>query len=97
MDQQNASPFRAINVLLQVTLLNTLIDTPASAKHSSGQIIVLMDSRLEFSFPCEAYPRLVSATHEERSNIELSPMGLHWPDLDEDLSIRGLLRDHAKR
>jgi hypothetical protein len=56
-----------------------------------------MSSGLEFSFACEAYPRLRAATHEQLSNIELSPMGLHWPDLDEDLSIRGLLRDHAKR
>lgn len=75
--------------------MNTLFDIPVSAKHSSGQIVVLMDSGLEFSFPCEAYPRLIHATHEECSNIELSPMGLHWPDLDEDLSISGLLRDHV--
>jgi hypothetical protein len=33
----------------------------------------------------------------ERSKIELSPLGIHWPDLDEDLSIAGLLRAHAKR
>ena len=77
--------------------MNTLIDTPISAKHSNGNIIILMDSGFEFSFPCEAYQRLVEATHDERSNIELSPMGLHWPDIDEDLSIRGLLRDHTKR
>ena len=77
--------------------MNTLIDTPVSAKHSNGQIMILMESGLEFSFPCEAYPRLAAATDEERSHIELSPMGLHWPDLDEDLSIRGLLRNHGKR
>lgn len=77
--------------------MNALIDTPESAKHSHGIITILMESGLELSFPCEAYPRLAAATDEERSNIELSPMGLHWPDLDEDLSIRGLLRDHAKR
>jgi hypothetical protein len=77
--------------------MNTLIDTPVSAKHSNGSMIVLLDSGLEFSFPCEAYPRLAAATDQERSKVELSPMGLHWPDLDEDLSIRGLLRDHAKR
>ena len=52
---------------------------------------------LEFSFPCDAYPRLAAATPAQRSNIELSPMGLHWPEIDEDLSIRGLLRDHAGR
>lgn len=77
--------------------MNTLIDTPVSAKHSNGQIMILMESGIEFSFPCEAYPRLAAATDEERSHMELSPMGLHWPDIDEDLSIRGLLRDHAKR
>jgi hypothetical protein len=77
--------------------MNTLIDTPKLAKHSSGMITILMESGVELVFPCEAYPRLAAATDEERSNIELSPMGLHWPDLDEDLSIRGLLRAHAKR
>ena len=77
--------------------MNTLIDRPVSARLSGDEIIVTMDSGLEFSFPCDAYPRLASATLEERSKIELSAMGLHWPELDEDLSIRGLLRDHVKR
>ena len=77
--------------------MSTLVDTPVSAKHSNGLIMVLMESGFEFSFPCEAYPGLAAATDQERSHIELSPMGLHWPDLDEDLSIRGLLRDHTKR
>lgn len=77
--------------------MNTLTDTPVTAKHSDGRIVILMASGLEFSFPCEAYPGLAAATDEERSHIELSPLGVHWPDLDEDLSIRGLLRDHAKR
>jgi hypothetical protein len=77
--------------------MNTLIDTPASATYSNEMIIVLMVSGLEFTFPCEAYPRLAKATDEQRSNIELSPLGLHWPDIDEDLSIRGLLHEHTKR
>jgi hypothetical protein len=77
--------------------MNTLIDTPKSAKHSHGIITILMESGQELTFPCEAYPRLADASDEQLSNIELSPMGLHWPDLDEDLSIRGLIRYHAKR
>ena len=77
--------------------LNTLVDTPASATYSKGMITILMESGLEISFPCEAYPRLANASENQRSNFELSPMGLHWPDLDEDLSIRGLLRAHGKR
>lgn len=77
--------------------MNTLIDTPVSATYSQGMISILMESGLRFTFPCSAYPRLAAATDQQRSNLELSPMGLHWPDLDEDLSIRGLLREHARR
>jgi hypothetical protein len=40
--------------------------------------------------------RLSSATEQERMNAELSPggYGIHWPLIDEDLSVNGLLRDH---
>jgi len=77
--------------------MNTLIDTPVSARHANGEIFIQMKSGIEFSFPCSAYPRLASATETERANLEVSPMGIHWPDIDEDLSIRGLWRDHGKR
>ena len=76
--------------------MNTLIDTPVSARHEDGTIVVVLESGVEFSFPCSVYPRLAAAAAAERANIEISPMGLHWPDLDEDLSIRGLLRDHGQ-
>ncbi len=37
--------------------------------------------------------RLAKATQEQRENFEVSPTGygIHWPDLDEDLSIDGLI------
>ena len=37
--------------------------------------------------------RLAQATQRQRENFELSPSGygIHWPDLDEDLSIDGLI------
>jgi hypothetical protein len=42
---------------------------------------------------------LAGATSEQRRSAELSPggYGIHWPPLDEDLSIGGLLRDHDAR
>ena len=45
------------------------------------------------SVPLVWYPRLVHATLQERSNWELNAAGqhIHWPDLDEDLSVEGLL------
>ncbi|MBN1106097.1 MAG: DUF2442 domain-containing protein [Deltaproteobacteria bacterium] len=38
-------------------------------------------------------PRLASATPEQRQNFVVSPSeyGIHWPDLDEDLSVDGLI------
>jgi hypothetical protein len=44
-------------------------------------------------------PRLAGATAEERQQARLSPggYGIHWPLLDEDLSVAGLLRSGAAR
>ncbi len=38
------------------------------------------------------YPRLQNATAAARARVELSPMGVHWPDVDEDISIASILR-----
>ena len=35
-------------------------------------------------------PRLLRATPEQRNKYELSASGIHWPEIDEDLSFRGL-------
>ena len=52
----------------------------------------LADGRT-ISVPLVWYPRLVHASSEERDNWEILADGeqLHWPDLDEDLSVEGLL------
>lgn len=52
----------------------------------------LADGRI-ISVPLSWYPRLVHATPEERSNYEIGGRGrgIHWPDLDEDLSVQNLL------
>ena len=39
--------------------------------------------------PLHLFPRLLNATQQEREDFELSPMGIHWPQLDEDLSFEG--------
>lgn len=55
--------------------------------------VELMDGRI-ISAPLAWYPRLLDATPEERAKWERAGggYGLHWPDLDEDLSTEGLLR-----
>ncbi len=71
--------------------MNTLIDSPQSAVFRDGMIVLTMHSGAEVSFPTQDNPRLAQGTPEQLGNIEISPFGLHWPDLDEDLSIRGIL------
>lgn len=56
-----------------------------------GQIIVRMESGAEIRFPVAENPRLARGTRAQLGRIEISPFGLHSPDLDEDLSFRGLL------
>jgi hypothetical protein len=55
----------------------------------------LMDGRT-IIVPLVWYPRLWHGTPEERSHFELFGDGayIHWPDLDEDLSVSGLLAGH---
>ncbi len=43
-----------------------------------------MESGLEVTFPVAGNPRLEGKPEAELDHIELSPFGLHWPDLDED-------------
>ena len=53
----------------------------------------LMDGRT-ISVPLIWYPRLFNATLEQRNNWQVcgAGYGIHWPDIDEDLSVEGLLR-----
>jgi len=53
----------------------------------------LMDGRT-IAVPIAWYPRLLAATPAQRRDWELAGggYGIHWPDIDEDLSTEGLLR-----
>lgn len=72
--------------------MSTLTDNAQSAIFRDGQIIIVMESGAEIRFPVAENPRLSRGTTEQLQRIEISPFGLHWPDLDEDLSFRGLLK-----
>jgi hypothetical protein len=41
--------------------------------------------------PLAWFPRLLQATPTQRQGVEISRVGLHWEDIDEDISIAGLL------
>lgn len=54
--------------------------------------VTLADER-QISAPLKWFPRLVTATPRERKNWELigRGVGIHWPDVDEDISVAVLL------
>jgi hypothetical protein len=54
--------------------------------------VELRDGRI-ISVPLHWYPRLVNGTSEELANWQLlgNGIGIHWPDLDEDISVTALL------
>ena len=54
-------------------------------------VVTLADGR-RIATPLDWYPRLKRATAAERNNFEVMAMGIHWPDIDEDLSIAGMLK-----
>ncbi len=72
--------------------MSVLTDSARSAVFRDGQIIITMESGNEIRFPVAGNPRLARGTAAQLNRIELSPYGIHWPDLDEDLSFQGLLR-----
>jgi hypothetical protein len=56
-------------------------------------VVTLADGR-ELAAPLAWFPRLLEATGEQRRNWRLIGRGhgIHWPDVDEDVSITSLLR-----
>ena len=78
--------------------MSALIDTPSSAHFHEGFIVVVLQSGAELRFPAKENPRLAQGTPEQLNRIEVSPFGLHWPELAEDLSIRGIIQgDYGQR
>ena len=65
--------------------------SPKSVRFDDDSMWVdLADGRV-IAAPLAWFPRLLRATPEQRAGVELSPKGLHWDGLDEDVSIAGLL------
>ena len=61
---------------------------------SETMLKVVLDDGRELSVPIEWFPRLRDAVSEQRANWRFIGQGegIHWPDIDEDISVIGLLR-----
>lgn len=65
---------------------------PAAAECDDRHLTVTLADGRVLQAPRWWYPRLLAATAEQRSQSELSPLGIHWPEIDEDISVASILR-----
>ena len=78
-----------------MNVLKVKVDERVSNVHFTKETISvdLMDGRT-ITVPLVWYPRLLNATTDQRSQWEVCSggFGIHWEEIDEDLSMEGLLR-----
>lgn len=69
------------------------LDAPqaTSVRVDDETITVDLEDGRTIAVPTEWYPRLLHATRAERAEYEIDDVGVRWPDVDADFSIRGLL------
>lgn len=62
-----------------------------SLRFDAGSMWVALDDGRTIGVPLVWFPRLLNGTAAQREDYFISPSGLHWEELDEDISIAGLL------
>ena len=65
--------------------------SPVGVSFDKDRMNVELSDGRTLGVPLTWFPRLMHATREQLENFELSPYGLHWEELDEDISVAGLL------
>ena len=65
--------------------------SPTAVRFDEHTMWVDLSDGRTIGVPLAWFPRLLHATPAEREKFELSRLGLHWEDLDEDISVAGLL------
>jgi hypothetical protein len=65
--------------------------SPERVWFDEQRLFVQLSDGRQLGVPLAWYPRLLNATDQQRAAVWLSPAGLHWDDLDEDISVEGLV------
>lgn len=60
-------------------------------RFDEDQMWVELDDGRTLGIPLVWFPRLLHGSPEDRAKVWISPSGLHWDELDEDISIAGLI------
>lgn len=65
--------------------------SPKAVRFDEDTLWVSLSDGRTIAAPLAWFPRLLDASPEQRTQVELSRSGLHWEALDEDISVAGLL------
>lgn len=69
----------------------TLSERPTDAEVRDGKLWVTLEDGRVIAAPVDWYRRLAEATPEQLADVELTTEGMHWPTIDEDISVAGML------
>ena len=64
---------------------------PTAVRFDDAQMWVELEDGRTLGVPLVWFPRLLRGSATQRADFFLSPSGIHWEDLNEDISIEGLL------
>ena len=67
-------------------------DRPIVANCDEAYLNVTLADGRALRAPLWRYPRLFAANAQQRAAIETSPLGVHWTEIDEDISVASILR-----
>ena len=78
---------------MNISVIELRVARAQDVQVTDDELIVALDDGRTIVVPLAWYPRLLHGTREERANWRLigGGEGIHWPDLDEDISIEHLL------
>lgn len=75
----------------------TISPEPLAVRFDEHRFWVELEDGRTLGVPLAWFPRLLRGTPQQREAVELSRDGLHWEELDEDISIAGLIAGRGDR
>lgn len=69
----------------------TISPRATEVRFDDAQMWVELEDGRTLGIPLAWFPRLLHGTPDQRAQVTIGAMGLHWEELDEDISIAGLL------
>ncbi len=76
---------------MNILVKPVVIPEPVGARLTDNTLTVELSDARTISAPLVWFPRLFHGTPAERDIFELNVEGIHWPELNEDISVEGLL------